>query len=306
MEKRDVIVVGAGPAGLTAAATLKQYGVEPLVLEGEKVMSTVYSYAWKPVENYPGFDGKKAIEIARAFEEMVSYFGFEVREGERVVKSFKEGEEIIVETVKSTYSTKVLIIAIGILGRPRRMGLPNEDLPNVHYMVKDPKDFAGKRVVVVGGGDTAVDTATALALEGAKVTIVHRRDQFRAPKRSVDKMISAGVELVLNSVVKEIIAENGLAKAVRVESKDGESRVLELDHLIFLIGYEPPDLSWIKDLGVLLRGREIVVDDKMKTNVQGVLAAGDITPVPKRILVASAQGYIAALTAFRYLKTGKW
>ncbi|ALU11431.1 ferredoxin--NADP reductase [Ignicoccus islandicus DSM 13165] len=306
MERRDVIVVGAGPAGLTAAATLKQYGIEPLVLEGEKVMATVYSYAWKPVENYPGFDGKKAIEIARAFEEMVNYFGFEVREGERVIKAFKEGEEIVIESTKLTYATKVLIIAIGILGRPRRMGLPNEDLPNVHYMVKDPKEFSGTKVVVVGGGDTAVDTATALAMEGADVTIVHRRDQFRAPKRSVDKMISAGVKLVLNSVVKEIIAEGGKAKAVKVENKEGQTFVIPLDHLIFLIGYEPPDLSWIKDLGVLMRGREIIVDDKMKTNVQGVLAAGDITPVPKRILVASAQGYIAALTAFRYLKTGKW
>jgi len=306
MEKRDVIIAGGGPAGLTAAATLKQYGIEPLVLEAERAMATVYSYAWKPVENYPGFDGKQAIEIAKAFDSMIEFFGFEVREGERVLKAFKENDEIIIETNKGRYATKVLIIAIGILGRPRRMGLPNEDLPNVLYTVRDPNEFKGKKVVVVGGGDTAVDTATALANAGADVTIIHRRDQFRAPKRSVEKMIKAGVKLVLNSVVQEIVARDEKAIAVRVADKEGNQQILPLDYLIFLIGYEPPDLSWVKDLGVFMRGREIVIDDKMKTNVKGVLAAGDITPAPKRILVAAAQGYTAGLTAFRYLRTGVW
>ncbi len=304
---RDVLIIGGGPAGLTAAATLKQYGAEPLVLEAERVMSTVYSYAWKPVENYPGFDGKEAIEIARAFEEMVHNYQLEVKEGERVVKARKEGDKFVVETEKgNVYEGKVLIIAVGILGKPRRLGIPNEDLPNVHYVVRDPKEFVRKRVVVIGGGDTAVDTATALAKAGAQVTIVHRRDQFRAPRRSVEKMIEAGVKLVLNSVPQEIIAKDGRAIAVRVAHKEGGETVLPLDHLIISIGYEPPQLDWIKELGVVMRGREIVVDDKMRTNVEGVLAAGDITPAPKRILIAAAQGYIAGFTSFRYLRTGIW
>ena len=304
---RDIIVIGAGPAGLTAAATLKQYGIEPLVLEAERVMATVYSYAWKPVENYPGFDGKQAIEIAKAFEEMIDFFGFEVKEGERVISAKKKENSFTVITERGEYDAKALIIAIGILGKPRRLGLPNEDLPNVHHVVRDPSEFRGKKVVVVGGGDTAVDTATALALVGADVTIVHRRDQFRAPKRSVDKMLSAGVKTVLNFIPKEIVAEGSRAVALKVAHREtGEERVLPLEDLIILIGYEPPQLDWIKELGVVMRGREIVVDDKMRTNVKGIYAAGDITPAPKRILVAAAQGYIAGFNAFRYLRTGIW
>lgn len=304
---KSIIIIGAGPAGLTAAATLKQYGIEPLVLEAERVMATVYSYAWKPVENYPGFDGKQAIEIAKAFEDMINFFGFEVKEDERVVKAEKVGDRFKIYTERNEYETNALIIAIGILGKPRRLGLPNEDLPNVHHVVRDPSMFKDKKVVVVGGGDTAVDTATALALSGADVTIVHRRDQFRAPKRSVDKMLSAGVKTVLNFLPKEIIAEGGKAIALKVAHKEtGEEKVLPLDDLIILIGYEPPQLDWIKDLGVVMRGREIVVDDKMRTNVKGVYAAGDITPAPKRILVAAAQGYIAGFNAFKYLRTGIW
>jgi len=304
---RDALIVGGGPAGLTAAATLKQYGADPLVLEAERVMATVYSYAWKPVENYPGFDGKEAIEIAKAFEEMINFFGFEVKEKERVTKARKEGNEFVLTTESgNVYRGRTLIIAVGILGKPRRLGLPNEDAPNVHYIVRDPNEFKGTKVVVVGGGDTAVDTATALAKVGADVTIVHRRDQFRAPKRSVEKMLKVGVKTVLNSVPQEIIAKGGRAIALRVSQKDGGEIVLPLDHLIISIGFEPPQLDWIKELGVVMRGREIVVDDKMRTNVEGVLAAGDITPAPKRILVAAAQGYIAGFTAFRYLRTGVW
>ncbi|ABU81799.1 NAD(P)/FAD-dependent oxidoreductase [Ignicoccus hospitalis] len=304
---RDALVVGAGPAGLTAAATLKQYGVEPLVIEAERVMATVYSYAWKPVENYPGFDGKRAIEIARAFEEMQKFFGVEVVEKERVVKAWKEGDKIVLGTQSGNeYEGKVLIIAIGILGKPRRLGIPNEDAPNVHYIVKDPTAFAGSKVVVVGGGDTAVDTATVLAESGAQVTIVHRRDQFRAPMRSIERMVRAGVKMVLNSVPKEIIAKDGKATALVVTHKEGGETVLPLDHLVISIGFEPPDLEWVKSLGVNMRGKEILVDDKMRTNVKGVFAAGDITPAPKRILVAAAQGYIAGFTAFRYIRTGVW
>ncbi len=304
---KSIIIIGAGPAGLTAAATLKQYGIEPLVLEAERIMATVYSYAWKPVENYPGFDGKQAIEIAKAFEEMIRFFGFEVKEGERVIKAKRIGEKFKIYTEKNEYEGDSLIIAIGILGKPRRLGLPNEDLPNVHHVVRDPSIFRGKKVVVIGGGDTAVDTATALALSGADVTIVHRRDQFRAPKRSVDKMLSAGVKTVLNYLPKEIIAESGRAVALKVVHKEsGEEKILPLDNLIILIGYEPPQLDWIKDLGIVMRGREIVVDDKMRTNIKGVYAAGDITPTPKRILVAAAQGYIAGFNAFKYLRTGIW
>ncbi|NPA85386.1 MAG: NAD(P)/FAD-dependent oxidoreductase [Crenarchaeota archaeon] len=304
---RDALIIGGGPAGLTAAATLKQYGASPLVLEAERVMATVYSYAWKPVENYPGFDGKDAIEIAKAFEQMVEFFGIEVEEGRRVTEVKKEEEKFVVITESgSVYEGRVIIIATGILGKPRRLGLPNEDAPNVHYVVKDPKEFKGKRVVVVGGGDTAVDTATALAKAGAIVVIVHRRDQFRAPKRSVEKMLEAGVKTVLNSIPQEIIVKDGKAVALRVTHKDGGETILPLDELIISIGFEPPKLDWIKNLGVEMKGREIVVDDKMRTNVKGVLAAGDITPAPKRILVAAAQGYIAGFTAFRYLRTGVW
>ncbi len=300
----DVIVIGGGPAGITASATLTQYGIKNILLEAEKLMATVFGYSWKLIENYPGFENKKAIEIAKAFVEYANQYGVETIY-ERVVDVEKKDDVFVVRTEMSEYEAKAIIIAIGILGKPRRPGLKNEDAVNVHYVITDISPFIGKNVVIVGGGDSAVDTAIALALNGAKVTIVHRRKEFRAPKASVEKMLRLGVKPVLEAKVKEIIAEGDRAVAIRLETPQGE-KILFFDHLIFMIGYEPPDLSWVKKLGVEMRGREIVVDAWGKTNVKGVFASGDITIAPKRILVAAGQGYSAALGAFRYIRTNTW
>ncbi len=296
----DVIVIGGGPAGITAAATLTQYGVKNLLLEAEKLMATVFGYSWKLIENYPGFENRKAIEIAKAFVEYANQYGVETVY-ERVVDVVKKDDKFIVKTNGSEYETKAVIIAIGILGKPRRPGLKNEDAVNVHYVITDISPFVGKNVVIIGGGDSAVDTAIALALNGAKVTIVHRRKEFRAPKASVEKMLRLGVKPILEARVKEILAEGDRAVAIRLQTPHGES-VLSFDHLIFMIGYEPPDLTWVKRLGIELRGREIIVDAWGGTNVKGIFAAGDITIAPKRILVAAGQGYSSALGVFRYLR----
>ncbi len=265
----DVIIVGAGPAGLGAALEAKRRQLKYLILERDTVASTIKNYPRdkavlaEPIKmplygQLPMMDAEKDT-LMEVWKAVVRTTGLEVNEFEEVVDVRKQGGLLEVTTVKGKHLGANVILAIGTRGNPRKLGCTGEDPRCVSYNLIDANDFRGKSVIVVGGGDSAIEAAVALAkVEGAKVTLSYRKGGFsRVKKRNqeaIDEMAKAGrIELAFNSQVTEI----RLPKVVlKTESGDRE---VACDQVFALIGADPPK-GWIEKLGVpfVMREEEVV------------------------------------------------
>ncbi|RMF91028.1 MAG: NAD(P)/FAD-dependent oxidoreductase [Methanobacteriota archaeon] len=303
----DVIIVGGGPGGLGAAIFSGLRGMRTLVLEGGSFGGLLTNlYPQKTVLNYPGYpEGIKAAEIAEGLVEQARAYGVEMR-NERVLRI---NSELVVETEEGSYTGKAVIIATG--SRPRVVGILGEAELNqgdrgVYYYVTDPQKFSGKRVVVAGGGDTAVDAALALEDVASEVILVHRRDSFRALEHNVKRVLdSEKIHVRLETRVQEIMGSERV-ESVRLIDKEGNASEVRADAVVLAFGLVPNN-EIFQDLGLELdyEGR-IVTDAKQKTSVEGVYAVGDIvagTGSLELIIVALAQGAIAAHHA--YLETAE-
>lgn len=298
----DLVIIGGGPGGLTAGiyaqrARLKTVLVEKQMLGGQIAVSDV-------IENYPGFPSISGAELMERFEEHARGLGLEIKFLD-VHNIALDGKVKVLKTSEGEIRTKAVIIATG--ARPRRLGVPGEEEligKGVSYCATcDGPFFRGRRVVVVGGGDTAVKEALYLAKIASKVYIVHRRDQFRAEKMHVEKLEALEkIKPLKSHILKEIKAdENGLVKSVVVEDlKTSGKKEVEVEGAFIFVGINPTtDFADVeKDSGGFIKANE-----RMETSMPGVFAAGDCRTTPLlQVATAVGDGAIAAASAGKYVE----
>jgi thioredoxin reductase (NADPH) len=297
----DVIVVGAGPAGLTAALYCGRAGFETLVLE--KLSPGGQMATTNEIENYPGFPGvTDGFTLAMNMSAQAESFGVKQDYAE-VIALRVEGDLKLLETTAGTLQAKSVILAPG--AAPRLLGLENENAlrgKGVSYCATcDGAFYRKKTVAVIGGGDTAAADAVFLSSLCEKVYLVHRRDQLRASKSYTAKLDKPNIEFVWDSVVEEIL-ENGRVCGIRVRNvKTDEVREIELQGVFVAVG-NIPATDFVRGAVELDAAGYFTAGEDTKTNLPGVFAAGDCRRKPLRqIVTAAADGAVAAYAAEEYL-----
>ena len=298
----DMIIIGGGPAGYTAALYGARAGLSTLVLEklsagGQMALTDV-------IDNYPGFpDGIDGFTLGEQMQQSAERFGA-VTELAEVYSLNAQGEHKVVETSEGTFLGRTVVLATG--AGPRELGLPNEQSlvgRGVHYCAAcDGMRYRGKTVAVIGGGNSAVADALQLARVAAKVIIIHRRDSLRATKVYHDPLMKLeNVEFLWNSEVSEILADKAV-KGLRVRNVvSGEEQELAVDGVFVSIGRKPAS-ELVADQVELDRGGYIVADESTRTSIPGVYAVGDVrTKVLRQVVTAVADGAMAAHYASEYL-----
>jgi thioredoxin reductase (NADPH) len=306
---REVIVIGGGPAGYTAALYTARANMHPLVIEGfqwgGQLMIT------SDVENYPGYpDGVLGPEMMQDFRKQAERFGAEFVTDDVTRVDFSS-RPFTIEVGADTYRAETVIVATGATAR--QLGLPSErglQGRGVSYCaVCDAAFFRDRKVVVVGGGDSAMEEASFLAKFATNVTLVHRRDAFRASPIMVDRVrANPVIELVLDSTVIEVLGvEDGKLSGVVVEDvKTGERSTIAADGLFVAIGHDPTTALFRGVLDMDEAGYLLTHAGSTATNVPGVFAAGDVQDhVYRQAVTAAGSGCMAALDAERWLTAAR-
>ncbi len=314
VEMYDLIVVGGGPTGLTAGLYARTRDLSTLILEAQAFGGQLsFLYPTKSVYDYPSYIAIEAEELGRLFVEHAREAGCEMHNGEEVVELKRRKSGFLVRTDKDEYEGRSLLLALGFgLFEPKTLNVPGEaefEGKGVYYMIRDRRQFRGKRVLVVGGGDSALEAALQLAATAAQVTLVHRRDQFRGMEKNVDAANRAPIELLLNCEVTAIQGNGWAQQAVVYDNQTLERRVLDVDAIIVQVGFAP-NLEKVKRWGIELEGdRHIKVGPDMSTSVPGIFAAGDIVSYPgkdKRIVTGAGEAVTAVMSAYKHLRSPYW
>lgn len=298
----DVIVIGAGPAGLAAGIYGKRAGYNILVLDTSSISGGQILNTYE-VDNYPGIPGVSGTELAEAMKKHCEKLGVEFARG-RVTSIVDNGETKELVTKKETFQTKTVIIATGATNR--KLGCPGEDEfsgMGVSYCATcDGAFFKDKVVAVVGGGDVALEDAAYLARTCKKVYLIHRRDEFRGAVVLQNQIKSLdNVELVLDSTVESIIGNDSVEKLLIKNKKTNEERELEVDGVFIAVG-TVPNTKTISGLPSLDERGYIVADETCETNIPGVFAAGDVrTKQLRQVITATADGANAITSITNYL-----
>jgi thioredoxin reductase (NADPH) len=304
VEERDVVILGSGPAGYTAALYAARANLRPLVLKGLEAGGQLMLTT--DVENYPGFaDGIMGPELMDAMEKQAARFDAEIVA--QVVTRVELSERPFgVWAGDQEWRAKTLILATG--ASARWLGVPGEDTLRGRGVSAcatcDGFFFRDRELVVVGGGDTAMEEATFLTKFASKVTIVHRRGEFRASKIMRERVLSnPKISVIWDSVVDEIVGD-GAVRAIRLRQvTTDEVRELATDGVFMAIGHTPNTELVKGQLELTDAGYVLVQEPTTKTNVPGVFASGDVTDVIYRQAVTAAgQGCKAAIDAERFLE----
>ena len=301
MIQTDILIVGGGPAGLTAGIYASRAGMRSIVLEsgfaGGQASTT------DRIENYPGFpEGVGGMELMMAFEQQYGRLGGgEVRyDG---VQSLNLEEKTAVTAAGEVISARAVILCMG--AEPRKLGVPGEvELTGqgVSYCATcDGMFFRGKTVAVVGGGDTAVEDAAYLK-RLATVKVIHRRDELRAARRAGEALMAdPDVEKLLSHTVEKIERQDGLLCLTLKDLKSGQVRTLAVDGLFVAVGTQPRT-ELVRGQLALDGAGYVVAGEDTRTEIPGVFAAGDLRARPlKQVITAAADGAVAATMAIRYV-----
>ncbi|MBU4266397.1 MAG: NAD(P)/FAD-dependent oxidoreductase [Candidatus Altiarchaeales archaeon] len=305
MEDYELIIVGSGPAGLSAGLTASYFKLKTLIMEsGFAGGALTNQYPWKVVDNCIGFKDMKGAEIADQMVEHIKAEGVEIKENETVTDIKPRGESITITTGKSEYSAKSVILTLG-LGVPRKLGIPGENLDGVIYSLPRPENYAGKKALVTGGGDSAVESAMALQKAGADTTIIHRKDVFRASEENTRKINESGVTIKFNTEAKEILGDGKVEQVKLINNQTNAEETGEFDLVLVSIG-TIPNKEFLEKIGIELGEKGVKVDELFRTNIQGIFAAGDVVGTWKRIPKAIGEGGFAGINAFKYVKKPYW
>ena len=300
----DLTIIGGGPAGITAAIYAVRSGLKTALVEADALGGQV---ATTPiVENYPGFTqvgGKTLVDIM--VNHALEYV--QIFQGEKVV-DIKPGTPHEVLTTRRRFLTKTILLATG--ASHRRLGVPGEQRLSgrgVSYCATcDGPLFRDKKVIMVGGGNSAVTEALHLYHMGVAVTLVHRRDKLRAQKFLIKNLDEAGIPVLWNTEVKEILGEERVSAVELVNNQTGETSTLPVDGVFLSIGYTPA-VELATKIGVELTPEGYIARDaKHRTNVPGIYAAGDVEGGYKQIVTATGMGAEAAMTIFEDIINPYW
>lgn len=297
---KDIIIIGGGPAGMTAALYAGRAELNALMIEkdyqGGQMVTT------NEVENYPGIIDITGPDLSNVMYEHAKKFGTEMI-FEEVLDIQVDGDIKKVITNKKTYETKVVILSMG--AKPRNLGVAREKElggRGISYCaICDGGFYRNKVVAVVGGGDTALEDALYLSRLAKKVFLIHRRDSFRGNKSLQKKIFESNIEIVWDSTVTELYGDNKLT-GIQIENlKDNSKKDLEVDGLFVAVGsYPMSDL--VKDLVELNPQGYIVADEDCATSVDGIFAVGDIrTKHLRQVITAASDGAVSVYEAEKYL-----
>ncbi len=299
----DVIIVGAGPAGLTAAVYTSRGNLTTLMLErgapGGQMAST------EDIENYPGFEHILGPDLSTKMFDHARKFGADYAYGD--VTDIVDGKEYkTIHCGEQVYKARAIIITTG--AEYRKMGIPGETEltgSGVSYCaVCDGAFFRGKEIIVVGGGDSAVEEGSYLTRFADKVTVIHRRDELRAQKILQDRAFAnEKMEFIWNTTVKEVNEKDGKIGSVTLQSTvDGTEREFETDGMFVYVGMDPLTAPFAH-LGILDENGYVETNEVMETKIPGIYAAGDVREkLLRQIVTATGDGSIAAQAVQQYIE----
>ena len=299
MEKYDIIIIGAGPGGLTAGIYAGRQGTKNLIIDRD--LAGGIGREVPEMENYPGFDNISGLELIEKMKAQATK-NTELHEMEEVVEIIRNDDEyrFTVRTAKSGYLTKSIILATGSSHRHLEVKGEDEFLgKGVSYCATcDGFFFQGRDIIMVGGGNSALQEALYLNNIGANVTLIHRRDEFRAQKHLQDQIKEAGIKTIMNATVEEITGEMLVESVTLKDTQTGELSELAVNGVFISVGYVP-HTELAKQLDIELdESGHIIIDKDQKTNVDYVYAIGDVCIGLKQWIVACGEGAVAVTSAF--------
>lgn len=302
MEKYDIIIIGAGPGGLTAGIYAGRQGTKNLIIDRD--LAGGLGREVPEMENYPGFENISGVELIEKMKAQ-AIKNCELHEMEEVTEIIKNDDEyrFTVKTNKDEYLSKTIILATG--SSHRHLEAKGEEEfkgKGVSYCATcDGFFFQGRDIIMVGGGNSALQEALYLNNLGANVTLIHRRDEFRAQKELQNQIKEAGINTILNATVEEIKGEILVESVTLKDTKTGELSELPINGVFISVGYIP-HTKLAKQLGVELDpSGHIIINTEQKTNVDYVYAIGDVCVGLKQWIVACGEGAVAATSAYHDL-----
>jgi len=302
MEERDVIVIGAGPAGLSAAVFVQLDGWSILVLEANWVGGQgAVAYT---VSNYPGFaPGDGAVLMNYMRKQVTSPppdgVGAELRE-EKVLSL--DAKNLVVTTEANRYQAKAIILATG--STMQKLGVPGEEKflgKGISYYAKrDCEQFSEKKVLVVGGGNSTAKSALVAKSKANEVILVHRGESLRAYPAMTKMLQKEGIDIWYNTEVKEIRGNNKVETVVLINNKTSEEKEIAIDWVIICVGTEP-NTKLAQEAGIEMEGKFVKVDSQMRTSKEGIFACGEITLGHRHLITSASEGASAGMAASEYL-----
>ena len=301
----DIIIIGAGPTGLTAAIYAARRMMKTLVISKNIGGQMIWA---SEIANYPGVKTIGAIELVQNMSQQVKDFGVEIKVDE--VKKINKNTDAIfeVEGEKQRYLSKTIVLAMGLA--PKQLGLAGENQlagKGISYCANcDGPLFKGKPVAVVGGGNAALDAAEVLSKIASQVYLIYHKPKFKGFEGlAAQVQAKDNIVLLLDSDVVEIIGEQKLEKLKIKHNIVQTVKEIKVDGFFIEIGHTPKT-EWLADLVKRDEKGQIIVDLSAKTSQAGVFAAGDVTPGEfKQIIIGCGQGAVAALSAYKYLQEKK-
>jgi len=303
----DVIIIGSGPAGMTAGIYAVRREMKTLIIGKEVGGQMVWA---SEIENYPGFEKINSFELINKFKQQTVNFGVEMKDDEvKQIEKTAEGN-FLLHTNRETFEAKTVIVAMGL--SPRRLAVDGEIEFNgrgVSYCANcDGPFFRNKKVAVIGGGNSALDAAEVLSKIASQIYLIHRNDTFKAFDTLVAEVKARpNIEIILNTEIKKIIGGAKVEKIQVVNSKTNQDREIELDGIFIEVG-RLASTDLVADFVERNDKNQIIVNSKTETKTPGIFAAGDVTDCEfKQITIAMGQATVAALSAYQYiqLKSGK-
>ena len=309
----DVVIIGAGPAGLSAALFTRMRRMSTLMIETAVAGGQLASlYPKKPVHDMPSYTYVMGEDLGRNFVEQARHMDVEIREGEHVTSIARDDGAALVRIVstKGSYEARSVIVATGGGAfEPRKINKPGEaELKGrgVTYGMPDIDESRGKRVLVIGGGDSALESALSLK-DVAQVTLIHMLDKWQGMDGYVEDVRESSIRALLETETVEIKGNGRVETVVVRNKKTGDTEELPMDLVSINIGYLM-DTKIVRQWGLELEGSQIKVDPVMKTNITGVFCCGDIATYPgkyKLLITACSEGAAAANTAYIHVKQPK-